>query len=276
MKRLLVLLAFSFCVSAYLYSQDLIILKNGTEVKSKVLEITPGEIKYKRFENPDGPTITVMRSEVSRIKYQNGTEDVITAPQPAVSQYESRAKEKYVDTKPNRVGIYANVLGFLEFGPMVGTEVTLASHLIIDGHARFSPAGLLMYVITADDEEGWVDKLSGMAVGGGLKYFMPSRPGGFYAGMLFEYGWQTQYYAEDEDWYWKSWNKYIVTMASAGYKFRFDSGFYINTGLQAGAAILTEAHWQYLKNYHSDPSIHEDDLEVHPFGMLEVGLGFEF
>ena len=276
MKKLIILITISCWISSCLYSQDLIILKNGNEVKSKVLEITPSEVRYKKFDNPDGPTISIMKSEVSRIRYQNGTEDVITTPQAGVSQSENRGKENYSDAKPNRFGIYVNPLGLIEFGLMGGTEITLSSKLIIDTHVRISSLGLLMYVLTADDEEGWPDKISGMGIGGGIKYLAPSHIGGFYVGALFEYGFQTQYYAEDENWYWKNWVKYVMPMASVGYKFRFDSGFFINAGLLAGAAITTEAHWQYLKNYKNDSIIHEDDLEVHPFGMLEVGLGIEF
>lgn len=57
-------------------AQDNITLKNGEEVKAKVIEINETEIKYKNFENQDGPTRIVYKSEVFLIKYQNGTKDV--------------------------------------------------------------------------------------------------------------------------------------------------------------------------------------------------------
>jgi len=57
-------------------AQDLIINNAGDEIEAKVLEITSSEIKYKRFDNLDGPVITLAKSEVLLIKYENGTKDV--------------------------------------------------------------------------------------------------------------------------------------------------------------------------------------------------------
>lgn len=59
-------------------AQDLIIMKNGDEIKSKVKEITLDVIKYRKHENPDGPVISVLKSEVFMIKYENGTKDIFT------------------------------------------------------------------------------------------------------------------------------------------------------------------------------------------------------
>ena len=73
MKFLLILISF---LALEIKAQDLIILRNGDEVQSKVLEISTLEIKYKRFDNPEGPIYTIEKSEVFLIKYQNGTKDV--------------------------------------------------------------------------------------------------------------------------------------------------------------------------------------------------------
>jgi len=56
---------------------DIILLRDGTEIKAIVTEITPVEIKYKAFENPNGPTITLWKKDVFVINYANGTRDVI-------------------------------------------------------------------------------------------------------------------------------------------------------------------------------------------------------
>lgn len=56
---------------------DLIIMKDGSEVKAKVTEITSTEIKYKKCENLNGPVISIMKSQVFMIKYPNGTKDII-------------------------------------------------------------------------------------------------------------------------------------------------------------------------------------------------------
>jgi hypothetical protein len=54
---------------------DTLILRNETEIKVKVTEITPTEIKYKHCNNLNGPTYIVYRYEVSYIKYANGSLD---------------------------------------------------------------------------------------------------------------------------------------------------------------------------------------------------------
>ncbi len=59
-----------------LHAQDCITLKSGDEIKSKVIEVAPDMIKYKKWENPDGPSYTLEKAQVFIIKYQNGTRDV--------------------------------------------------------------------------------------------------------------------------------------------------------------------------------------------------------
>jgi len=74
------LLSFSLLalVSAQCLAQDIITKKNGEGVKAKVTEITPTEIKYKRFENLEGPTYTLAKADVLLVKYENNTEEVFT------------------------------------------------------------------------------------------------------------------------------------------------------------------------------------------------------
>lgn len=79
MKKLLfkVILVLSFIFLTNLtFTQDIIVLKNGDEIKSKVLEVTPDLIKYKNWENQEGPTYSKSKSEIFMIKYSNGSKDV--------------------------------------------------------------------------------------------------------------------------------------------------------------------------------------------------------
>jgi hypothetical protein len=61
-----------------LRAQDIIIKKNGDEINAKVLEAGTTEIKYKRFDNIDGPVYTIDKSDVFMIKYADGTKTIIT------------------------------------------------------------------------------------------------------------------------------------------------------------------------------------------------------
>lgn len=68
-----------------LFAQDIITLKNGEDLKAKILEVLSNEIKYKRYDNMDGPIFTLRKSEILMITYQNGTREVIKATSPADS-----------------------------------------------------------------------------------------------------------------------------------------------------------------------------------------------
>jgi hypothetical protein len=75
MKKVLSLLT-GVIMIGNLFSQDIITLKSGEEIKAKVLEVGTSEIKYKKFDNMDGPSYTVIKSNVFMIKYANGSKDV--------------------------------------------------------------------------------------------------------------------------------------------------------------------------------------------------------
>lgn len=62
-------------ISNTILAQDIIKLKSGEDLKTKVVEIGATEIKYKKIDNLDGPTYTVTKEEVVEIKYKNGTID---------------------------------------------------------------------------------------------------------------------------------------------------------------------------------------------------------
>ena len=59
-------------------AQDTITKNDGSVIQAKVLEITPTEVKYKRYNNLEGPLYVLNKTEVSAIKYENGEKDVFT------------------------------------------------------------------------------------------------------------------------------------------------------------------------------------------------------
>lgn len=63
-------------------AQDIIVKNDKTELKVKVLEITDVAIKYKKFEMPDGPVYSILKTEVFMIMYQNGTKEYMETIQP--------------------------------------------------------------------------------------------------------------------------------------------------------------------------------------------------
>ncbi len=84
LPRLLAFLFLLLAPAAALRAQDLLTRQTGEEINVKVVEITPINITYRRFDNPDGPLITVRKAEVFMIRYANGTKEVFgVGPVPA-------------------------------------------------------------------------------------------------------------------------------------------------------------------------------------------------
>jgi hypothetical protein len=55
---------------------DVITLRDGSNIKVKVMEISSKVIKYKRCDNLNGPLIVVNTDNVFMIKYANGSKEV--------------------------------------------------------------------------------------------------------------------------------------------------------------------------------------------------------
>lgn len=73
-KSIFTLLAF-ISISITAFSQDVITQKSGEDIQAKILEVNQTDVKYKKFDNQNGPTFTLLKSEVIMIKYENGTND---------------------------------------------------------------------------------------------------------------------------------------------------------------------------------------------------------
>src|SRR5947207_480696 len=78
LTAILLLVVSGITLPAVSFAQDVIIKKNGDEIKSKILEVSGSEIKYKRSDNMDGPTYTIPKPEVFMVKYENGTKEIIS------------------------------------------------------------------------------------------------------------------------------------------------------------------------------------------------------
>jgi len=75
--RTLLFLIFIYLFTFNCISQDYIYKKDYTIIKAKILEIGLKNIKYNRTELPDGPTYIISKSEVYKIRFSNGIEDII-------------------------------------------------------------------------------------------------------------------------------------------------------------------------------------------------------
>jgi hypothetical protein len=76
MKKIALLFCHLFFSSIAAFSQDTLYKRNGDILLTRILEINPENIKYKKFELPDGPIYIIEKSELFMVRYQNGLKEV--------------------------------------------------------------------------------------------------------------------------------------------------------------------------------------------------------
>jgi len=202
----------------YVNAQDMIVQKDGNMIEAKVVEISPTEIRYKRFDHLDGPTIVIPTANVLSIKYENGNYEIINAgtmPQQANTQAK-RPNNTAMDPNKFIFGINANVGGALGniWGGPTGTGINIEL-----GKGNFNSEINLMF------------PSGGFGLLATFNGFVPSRIGGFYVGGGL--GFSTFEYYDYEFIYITS---FIVGL-NIGYKFVTPSGVYFRTGAFGGLAI---------------------------------------
>lgn len=129
-------------------SQDVINTKNHERIEAKILEVSDTEIRYKKSNNPDGPTFVMPTSKIASITYSTGEvqrfEQDESTPQTAspdakegekkpsvISQVGNAVRREIVTTEPyNRkyrglefaihTGVEANTTGGPSFIGLIG------------------------------------------------------------------------------------------------------------------------------------------------------------
>ena len=76
LKNSLLVIGLQIGLFGTITAQDIMTLKNGDSYKVKIIEISDYEIKYKQFDNLEGPLRAVDRLSVFVVNYENGTKTV--------------------------------------------------------------------------------------------------------------------------------------------------------------------------------------------------------
>jgi hypothetical protein len=80
----------ALCVTA-MKGQDMITKKDGSIIKAKITEVNEDNLKYKKADNPDGPSYTIAKDNIFSVTYANGQVEKFTT---AESTAESESKEE--------------------------------------------------------------------------------------------------------------------------------------------------------------------------------------
>ncbi len=110
MRRILIFLFAGFLISFQANSQDRIYRNNGKIIEVKILEIGSSEIKYKVFNNQEGPVYVLETDRIKKIVFENGTEQT----------FEDNYKdpERYAGqlTKAIKLNFLSPLYGYTEIG----------------------------------------------------------------------------------------------------------------------------------------------------------------
>lgn len=250
-KFLFVFAVFLLAGICSLAAQDLIVLKDGSMIEAKVLEISPTEIRYKRFDNLDGPTVVVPAADVHSIRYENGKTEAVNA--------DPKAKSKSFEMDPKKLyfALAADPSGFLMYGPFVMTEFS-KNHFNSQVYVSFPSVGLL---VKADG--------FGIGAGGSFNYLFHTKLGVIYLGGLFDYNgykinmpglkrMQNGKYTDGKYDYPSDslWQSNYTLAINLGYKFIFSSGLYLTTGGNLGASMMDDIRKHGTSfNFFAKPSL---------------------
>ena len=100
MKKLLLSLLTLLLIPVFCFAQDVIITKSGDEIKSKVVEITPDMIKYKKYGKDESPIISIYKDDVFMIKYANGEKEMLNSTTKQTKPKENAIEETHQQTNP--------------------------------------------------------------------------------------------------------------------------------------------------------------------------------
>ena len=82
--RKVVAMAICLAGSMTMFAQDIIYRKNGADIQAIVSEVGIEYVRFKRFDNQNGPTYRLSKSEISMIRYEDGSRDVFDDVSPSI------------------------------------------------------------------------------------------------------------------------------------------------------------------------------------------------
>jgi len=211
MKKVLILI---LLISNIAFAQDIIVKKSGDEVKSKIIEITSSDIKFKDFDFQDGPTRNISINEVFIIIYENGKRETFNQESTKITN----SNQKNSEFRKKRLNL--DLLAIGENGP-----TSISYEIINEDGSR----GIEFPISVYFNGDGVV----GYTIGANLKYYVSSKQGkGFYVGPslgLGAFDWYSGYYYGGT-----STDFSVYLGVKLGYQFQINELFGINLGGNVG------------------------------------------
>lgn len=111
------IISFLSLVPVLVSAQDVLYKTDNTKQEVKVTEISSTIIKYKAFDNLNGPVYTLSKTEIALIVYQNGLFEAFQKePVNAVDPIVSKKLKRFSQVTENKNVVFLNTIEFLNSG----------------------------------------------------------------------------------------------------------------------------------------------------------------
>ena len=117
-RNLMIMVGIALMASLTTQAQDIIVTIDGEKITAKVTEVDVDLVKYTPYDDQEGPTYTVKKSEIDSIIYQNGEVDVFEQNQEKVEGNDEGFALLYI-YRPARM-----------MGSMIGYNIHLGEEVI--------------------------------------------------------------------------------------------------------------------------------------------------
>lgn len=214
-KNLLILLISLCAISAK--AQDKIYLKSGKNVEAKILEVNVEDVKYKMFSYLDGPTFTVLKTDIQIVIYQNGESQIFE------EKKTSKDRARVLPIGSNRINL--DFLSIAYNGPSYMSYEKISKSKRIGYEIPFN----IHYI----NGEGIV----GVSTGFNAKFYVSGNAKGFYIGPTIAIG-AFEFYRDDFDFN-NNWDSYaeapgLIIGFKLGGQFQLTKVFGLSTSTSLG------------------------------------------
>ena len=113
MKRFTLFVFLCTILVCNVLAKDVIITRDSERIDAIVTEISESEVKYKKLDNPNGPTFVLSTSKIASIMYENG--DVQTFKQESQQVAQNNSDVQIYNTEPTY-----DIFGTANYGTVLG------------------------------------------------------------------------------------------------------------------------------------------------------------
>jgi len=106
-------------------SCDVILFRDGTEIRARVTEVSATEVRYKRCDNVTGPNYVSRKTDLFQIRYANGMKELMKEEVPKTQspspryQQPDRNPDYNTPSSPSPAANYALVSGILSLASLI-------------------------------------------------------------------------------------------------------------------------------------------------------------